>query len=282
MNIEESAHTFDLDADFVETLQRCVIVSLLDSVCSHDIIQGWPGWLQVANLTDIVFGSSTEDALKQLGPLDSEICTIHDDEEWETMGGACAYIHAWLIAIERLLERFKWIRQQQAVTRQPLLVDGEAQERALCKAHNLLMHSWPPSLFTAAFWRSFDDNHRHFWEVWWGIALGNLGVQSTPPSELVITDSRRRLNLLRDAAVTLFAERQDTCLEEMDIWLSEHDPHADWTIAKTEFMYAAQFLGLQDYVKTELVRYALEKELHVGMTNPVQAQAPSEGYPWQS
>jgi hypothetical protein len=114
MNSEEREHTFYLDADFVETLQRCVIVSLLDSVCSSNIIQLWPGWQQVANSTDAIFGSSTKDALDQLGPCNSEICTVLDDARWEAIGGARAYVHTWLIAIEDLLSRIEWIRHRDA------------------------------------------------------------------------------------------------------------------------------------------------------------------------
>jgi hypothetical protein len=266
------APAFDADADFTETLQRCVIVSLLESVCHPAVISHWAGWQYVADRTDARFGP-TKTALRQFGPRNSEICTIHDDARWESVGGARAYVHAWLMAIDNLLERIAWIRTDAFLLQQPHqrrlqlpFVGCDEQERGLCAARDLLVGASTPRVYTAEFWGSFEDGHAHFWEIWWGTALGNLGIQSIPASDAVLADSRRRLNLLRDAAVALFAQSRDKCLDEMDTWLSECDD--DWLTMRTQFMYAADCLGLLRHVETELTRYALEREPRVGVRNP--------------
>ena len=246
---------------------RSVLVLLMDGLCSD--LRDMDALQWVAARTDAVpdpsfrFGSTAQ-ALGEFGPWDSELCLIHADSRWEAIGGARAYIHMWQLGIEDLLARMRWIRE--ADTRPhgrrvalPNAAPYADLEQKLCAAWHILQQARAGQMFTADFWRAVDAGSSGFWEVWWWLALTTLGHQISEPGPMVVADTRRRLDRLREAAADLLASDRAACLSALDkvardeairSWLLEGD--------SPTFFYALDCLGLRSAYERQRLDYILK------------------------
>lgn len=257
-------------ANFVETLQRAVLVTLNQTLL-FNIIQ-WPIWAFVANETNgspHFYFHTVKETLEEFDMLEySEISTINAMPEWEYFGGARGYIQLWRRAIEDLLGRLHWIRNKvemggstfrKRIQLMPdVHEDAETTEQKLCRARRVLEQSYDElHLCSAGLWQSMGEGYsRCFWEVWWDCAVGKLGFQ----------DTKRRIDELSDAARFVMREDPSRCLEELEIWLSEQ---LDWVMTRPNFLHAVDCLSLSPYVNTWI---------SVNLPNPISNKVPRSCY----
>jgi hypothetical protein len=262
----------DLEADFIETLRRCVLATLLEQ---NQALLKWKDWGAVAARTDggAFQFATTAQALAQFQPIGAEICNVVSDPRWHRRGGTRGYLPQWRAAVADLLARFETLRApfERVGGRMrigaPFLIDDEPDEQKLCAMQRVLeaMQEDPQRLYSAAFWRDTLANAPAFWEVWWGTALGNLGVQAdedAPPP----ADAPRRIDCLCEAAKALYAGRPSDCLRRLDDWLYSEayddtdEETASWMDTTPAFLYAVDCLKLGAHVAAERARYAAGRD----------------------
>jgi hypothetical protein len=255
----------DLQADFVETLQRCVIVALLQSICA-DIAQ-WPVWPSLIQRTNNVddprfLVRTTQRALSRFRPKNPDMCNLFADLRWDRYGGARYFLHCWHVGTQDLLARIQWLREQAAPTpgrriQIPPLENAalEEAERTLCTVQRVLTWAYiPERLWSVELWSVMQDR-KLFWHVWWGTAEGRLGLQ--PDQEFpdsVLEDCERRILLLTPTARILFTQNRWDAIAELDSLLAEDTD--DWLLTEAPaFAFALDRLGLRAYADRELAHY---------------------------
>jgi hypothetical protein len=254
------------DADIVEALQRAVIASLVEAFSIGSAGQFWAPMerLDAACAGHYPAGAFLFDTLDGAiaamdGPTFCETRHV-DQEEWETAGGARAYIHDWMLGLNDVLMRIRWIRdhirfappEPRAYAIQRVrtygLPPGVAQIEQRCCALRALLHQAQSShgafLFTAAFWRALGaiqpaDLDTRFWEVWWAFAaqwMDYLGDDETR--------YHRALELLLPAARELYLEQADDCMDEIRVMHLEEDETMETHTFSPLFREAMEALGI--------------------------------------